>query len=547
MKLIQSLFILLFASTSCFAEEGTPLTTEEKLEILEEVYVNIYNAMGINEDRPILKLDSRRSRSVAYLKKGRDGGKIIAVEEKAFDICMELGVDSKNALAFLMAHELGHFRYDHHWGGEFASSFAIADIQDEIADASKKMGELKFYETQADQMGGIYCYLAGYNIAGIGEILLPKMYEAYGLPAINKKYPTLTQRIEITQQNDAAMKLLVNVYEAGTYALLLGEYAEARRCFQHCLNKGFKSREVYNNIGVASFLEAAELIGKDEVIYAYPVELDVEARIGTDTKGFASNVEELLESAAEKFEQAIRFDPSYATAYLNKACVFSLQKKFEDAEYYGKKALRIARENGEDNTAGNALCILGIVYHQMGEQEDAEEKLKEGQSTYDNYLCDVNLNVVKGKRLEAVEWINRPTQGLVDAIGFVDESSERPARETLDGVVDFMEDLEGEELEEIKMYKGSCYYLNFDNSRILNLTTVNDEELFFQICSRDYVGETERGITIGTESKKVIKKYGMPDVAIPTRTGMLYYYSSPKIVFFTLDGKVERWMVYRTY
>ena len=151
--------------------------------------------------------------------------------------------------------------------GKFASSFAIEDIQDEIAEASKKLGELKFYETQADQMGGVYCYLAGYDIAGIGSELLPKIYEAYGLSAENKRYPSLDQRIAITKENDASMKLLINVYEAGTYALLMGEYAEARRCLEHCLNEGFKSREVYNNIGVANFLEAIELIGKEQVIY----------------------------------------------------------------------------------------------------------------------------------------------------------------------------------------------------------------------------------------------------------------------------------------
>jgi len=547
MKLITSLLLFLSLATTSLASKGSPQTAEDKIAILETVYSNLYNAMGMNEDRPVLRLDTRRSRSVAYLKKNKDGSKTIAVEEKAFDVCMSLGEDGRNALAFLMAHELGHFRYEHHWGGEFASSFAIADIQEEIAEASKKLGELKFYETQADQMGGIYCYLAGYNIAGIGQKLLPKMYEAYGLPAINKKYPSLDQRIEITQENDKNMQVLINVYEAGTYALLLGEYSEARRCLQHCLNKGFKSREVYNNIGVASFLEAAELIGKDEVIYAYPVELDVESRIQTDNKGFAINVEELLNEAAKKFEQAIRFDPEYATAYLNKACVFSLQKKYEDAEYYGKKALRIAKENNEQNTTGNALCILGITYHQMGEQADAEAKLKEGKNDFANYLCEVNMNVVKGKRLESIEWIKRPTEGLFEAAEQTEGSLDRPKRETLDGVVDFMEDLEGEELEEVIIYKGSCYYLYLESSKILNLTTVNDEELYFQVCNKGYIGETEKGITIGTETKKVLKRYGTPDIAIPTRSGMLYYYTNPKIVFFTSEGKVERWMVYRMY
>lgn len=527
-----SLFISVIC-TKAFAS-GSP---DEKLAIIEEIYSRIYTAMGINENRPTLELDIKRARSVAYLKKNKDGSKTIAVEEKAFDLCFSLGDNAKNALAFLIAHELGHFRYEHHWGNEFASSFAIADIQEGIAEASQKLGELKFYETQADQMGGIYCYLAGYNIEGIGSLLLPKIYQAYNIPEENSRYPSLSQRIEISRQNDENIKKLIHVYEAGTYSLILGKYAEARRCLEHCLNNGFKSREVYNNIGVANFLEAAELLGHKEVIYAYPIELDVEARVKIATKGFSPNIEQLLKDAADKFEQAVRFDPSYATAYVNKACVFSLLKKFEDAEYFAKKGLQIAKGNAELTTVGNALCILGITYHQMGEIKDAQAKLKEGKSDYNNYLCGVNLDVTSGKRIESIEWI-KPSN-----VGSELTSSKK---ETIDGIIDFLADLEGEELNEIKLYKGSCYFLQLTNSTIINLTTAGNEELFFQTCGKTYQGETGKGIRIGDDSKKVLSKYGSPTVELSTRSGMLYYYSQPTIIFFTEGNKISYWTVYQS-
>lgn len=539
------LTILLFSSINCTQVLASEITKEEKLVILEEVYSKVYTAMGINENRPTLELDTKRSRSVAYLKKNKDGSKTIAVEEKAFDLCLSLGDNAKNALAFLIAHELGHFRYDHHWGSEFASSFAIADIQEDIAEASQKLGELKFYETQADQMGGVYCYLAGYNIEGIGSLLLPMIYEAYNLPKESSRYPSLDQRIEISKQNDENMKKLIHVYEAGTYALIIGKYSEARKCLEHCLNNGFKSREVYNNIGVANFLEAAQLLGHKEVVYAYPIELDVEARVKTSSKGFATNIEQLLKDAADKFEQAIRFDPSYATAYVNKACIFSLSKQFEDAEYFAKKGLQIAKENAELTTVGNALCVLGITYHQMGESKDAETKLKLGKADYNNYLCGVNLELIGGKRIESIEWLKPTPTGLGETSDKTQKTDVK--NETIDGVMDFLTDLEGEELNEIKLYKGSCYSLQLSNSTLINLTTQADEELFFQTCSKNYIGETEKGISIGTDAKKVISKYGIPTVALSTRSGMLYYYSQPNIIFFTVDNKVSHWTVYRLY
>ncbi len=531
--LISLLFVTFFTSTQAGAIE---MTQEEKLTILKEVYLNIYSAMGINDNRPSLQLDTKRSRSVAYLKKNKDGSKTIAVEEKAFDLCFTLGDNAKNALAFLIAHELGHFRYDHHWGNEFASSFAISDIQEEIAEASQKMGELKFYETQADQMGGVYCYLAGYNVEGIGSLLLPKIYAAYNLPEENSRYPSLNQRIEISKQNDEQIKKLIQVYEAGTYALIIGKYEEARKCLEHCLNNGFTSREVFNNIGVANFLEAAALLGHKEVIYAYPIELDVETRIKSANKGFTSNIKELLENASEKFEQAIRFDASYATAYVNKACVFSLLKQLVDAEYFAKKGLQIAQENMETATAGNAICILGIIHHQIGDVKEAKAKLISGKTEYNNYLCGVNLEVVGGRRIESIEWIKPASE--------MNASEMTQKKETLDGINDFLSNLDGMELDEIALHKGSCYTLQLSNSSILNLTTSSDEELFFQTCSKNYQGESALGITIGTEIKKVTQKYGTPTIQLATRNGMLLYYAQSKIIFFTSENKVSHWAVY---
>src|SRR5690606_8675839 len=100
---------------------------------------------------------------------------------------------------------------------------------------------------------------------------------------------------------------------------------------------------------------------------------------------------------------------------------------------------------------GNALCVLGITYHQMGELKDAETKLKSGKADYNNYLCGINLEVVGGKRIESIEWLRTETSDNTQTMD--------SKRESIDGVLDFLTDLEGEELNEIKLYKGSCYSL----------------------------------------------------------------------------------------
>lgn len=545
-------YITLLAFTIlCFANKTkaqTALSFDEKYAIIKEVYDKVFAAMGMVETQPELILDDKRAASVAYLKRNKDGSKTLAVEDKAFDICWSFGDKAKEALAFLIGHELGHFKYNHHWGKDFASSFALADIEDKLSEANDKLGELKYFETQADHSGGISCFLAGYDIRGMGEPLLKKIYTDYNLPAEAPKYPSLNQRITLTQQNDSIVGQLISVYETGTYAMMTGEYAEAIKCFEFVLNKGFKSREIYNNLGVCALLKAIALIGKDAVKYVYPIEIDVESRLRDGQKGFSDEQVKLMEKAKEYFTITTHLDKTYSTGFINLACAHSLAGELDDAWFNANKAHKIlAAKHMDLSYLANAEIIKAIILDQQKKTSEAKAQLTETIRIANNYLAEVNLEIIKGKKAEDFAWAKKLAKDKLRDENLSEVTAGAPTPESIAGISDFTADLEGEELNEITMNKSSCYYLNYKNSAIYNLTTADNHELFFQVTAKDYSGETSKGVKIQSTKAQVFKAYGLPDITHTTRGENIFIYKSSGLIIKLKKEQVSGWVVYRRY
>jgi hypothetical protein len=182
------------------------------------------------------------------------------------------------------------------------------------------------------------------------------------------------------------------------------------------------------------------------------------------------------------------------------------------------------------------------VAHQLDDQKTALAHFQKGEKDYLNPLCEVNRQVVQGKKLEAAEWIvGVPPEAMNP------EPQPKTDPESIEGIHNFMVDLEGKELEEIGMSKGACYYLDLNNSHIVNLTTADAHELFFQISGDAYDGGTVTGIKRGSSGELVLKKYGQPQLTLATRSGVIYYYRSQKIAFFVEKDVVKSWMVHARY
>lgn len=357
------------------------LTDEEKNEILQSIYKDLINAGTNKKPAPRLEFNPSLKSKMASYGLDEEGKDVITFEGAAFDVCESLGgEDFKMAIAYILGHELMHFYRDHQWSNKFRSAFSINDLELEIADINAQA--IKEQETQADALGGLLCYMAGYNTKGIAVKLLPRLAEVYNAvkpdrlyhkneyivyakagsdpskvkishngatyvvgdrfsPEKNQKtydvvsgeplilkvsslYPTLDQRMEIARTQDSLAQLYIRMFEAGNYALMTDQFEQAISCFEYIVKSEFESREIFNNLGVAYFLHGAKLLGQKGMKYLYPIELDLKTKLtqqGGTSKGMGDMEREQFELAMVHFTNAINSDNKYAPAYINLACV----------------------------------------------------------------------------------------------------------------------------------------------------------------------------------------------------------------------------------
>jgi len=532
------IFLMLLSVQSAWA-----ITPEEKAKIVEGIYNKVYASMGLAEEKPKFLFDTKQAARVAYMMKNKDGFPMIGFEEKAFDVCATLGARRDDAIAYLIGHEVSHHHLKHHWGNEFSTSFSIANLGKEIKGIDKD--GVKRFETQADERGGIYCYLAGYNVSGISEKLLTDLYKAYELQD-SPKYPTLQERIIIAQKQDSIVSSYIKVFEAGNYSMLLKEYDVAIQCYEFVVGKGFHSREIYNNLGVAYFLKGIEEAG-DDISFIYPVEIDLESRIrGAGSKGMGDAAIQLFEKAKEKFEQATRFDKTYSTGYLNLASTQVILKIYDEAEISLKYATKYAKAEGRKNVEDNAKLVLALLNHQNPEGDKAiTESLLNELIAKGHDLAIVNKNIISGGDLASIKSQGRP-------IGWTDEDlasaattqSSRPQVERIEGIRDF-DNIEATKEEILYSRSNSLLCGLRDSSTIMMINAKSGEGIVFHSTRPNYTGKMVKGTKIGSTERQLIEVYGLPEVIMASRQGFIYLFPKNKMMVFLNQEKcIDKWVLY---
>jgi hypothetical protein len=537
-KAMQKTFWLTLFFLTIFIFSGGPTaaqTTPE--ETVETIYKHIADAMGL-VDYPDLYLDPYHEGSVAYLSYADNQ---IVFEMKAYELCKSFGERMDDAIAFILGHELAHYKFGHNWGEEFATSYAMFDIGLASNDEVNTLNNLSFWEIQADQMGGIYAYLGGYNTINIGKPLLSKIYDAYGFPEEMDKYPSLSDRINIAMGNESRLKESIKIFELGNYALAIDNFDLAIDCYEQVIRRGFASREVFNNIGVAYTLAAIRALGPEEVKYAYPVEMDIKARV-SGSRGESNP--DYLKKAIRRFQQAALLDPEYTTALINLACVYSISKQYDDGFYFAKKALDLARKNNEAHAVSNAMSIAAILNDQTGNSKLAKELLN--KISADNILAAQNLKIISGKSIGELPWKNHTIiPGLEmekDEMG-----SGLQSNETIDGINIFSGYLELNDYYILPFDEKELVISELDHSLLYYIELGRQKKLIILKTKSGYIDESAGGVKIGASVKKIAESYGLPSKIINTRQGLLLIYKSPQIVFFiNRKNEVENWMVYQS-
>jgi tetratricopeptide (TPR) repeat protein len=321
-----------------FAQCEAPATSPA-VQAVEPVFADLLRAADIADEVRLAVVDPKCS--------GDNGGFEGAWFDPShnrvsLDITLIEGVCAKRAAprscyAFLLGHELGHVSQ----AINRLSGFSRADAG---ASDEAKEAESVQREADADLRGGVFGYRAGYDALKDAPEILDAVYQTYKLSGKLKGYPDLDRRKEIARAALQDLKKLIPVFETGNLALLLGEYDLAAGCFEHIARR-FRSREIFNNKGVAYALQLAA--ADPAHAPSYPWILDSRSRLylaAASSRGSTRNLtnKDLFERAKAAFAEAKQLDPGYAPAYLNAACLYDL---YDPADRHAMNELEDAAAN----------------------------------------------------------------------------------------------------------------------------------------------------------------------------------------------------------
>lgn len=463
----------------------------------------------------------------------------VQLEVKAGKVCLEYG---DAGLAMVLAHELTHYYEKHGWRRGFASEYADLPIGLQL----KEMYDKTAIETEADYLGGFLAYSAGYGIFDKGGELMQKLYEAYGLQdqlVMANGYPSLADRQELSRRTQQKLEALVEVFELANLLNAIGQCEDAYEYYRYVVTR-YQSREIYNNMGVALALRALAQFSENELVYKYPIQLDLQFSGGSRNTDGEPDRTALLQQALVQFNNAISLDSAYAPAYLNKACVYALLGDADRARFYaGVEARDKALKNEKyAKTATDAGILTGILEAQSGNKE-AAKKLFEAASG--SPLAAVNLKILNGETWEPerTETSGRFPEEAIDGLEFIfvvyPPGGDGPAYDPDRSV---------------QLTNGRAFHQNpipGPHSRIYISQGPDNKPLLtiFQLTAgAGYTGKTARGIGLGDDRAKIVEAYGEPWRSVETPLGDIMVYKKTKIMFVVsgTDKKLVRWINYTT-
>ncbi len=360
--------------------------------VAEMVLLQLYQQAG-RTDRPIpvLSISGENKKVAAYYPARHQ----IVLDEKAYRLCTEMGGDSLNALAFILAHELAHALQAGTEGRN--TNFLAYGIQDN--DSNRR-------EKAADIQGAFTAYLAGYRVEGVLPGILERIYKAYGLwgKAI-PGYPSFEERSNSTREVLALSHRLAEVFEAANYLTVLEHYELASACYTFLLEY-YQGRDIYNNLGALQVLQALQYYDEATDVFAPPLELEglsllreLERQRGQESLTEAEKTQRRrqLQNALTYFQQALERDKGYLPAVGNMACAFNLLGQPEQALAF----LKGRRFNPARNTeAENLQMAYGVSCALKGSRREAETVFRRLLGASDA-LCALqaqfNLDALKGQ------------------------------------------------------------------------------------------------------------------------------------------------------
>jgi hypothetical protein len=259
-------------------------------------------------------------------------GERIVIEQSLIDHFRADANLGDDAIAFVLAHELGHFYGDHGLLFTAASAGVTSTAQLEA---------LKGMEAEADHKALLHSHLAGFRGALAGPAAIRALYGLYGLKPELPGYPSLEARTTVTEEIIQNLRPLLPLYPLGMALVLNSHLEEAALIFEY-LSAKFRSPDFEHNaavlqakIGLAGIPSAAGYAQLYPFIFATDNNLERSVR---GARGEREGALALLHSAEQRLQRLLRIAPKDAAVRINLALVLDLLER-------RKEGLSLLEEN----------------------------------------------------------------------------------------------------------------------------------------------------------------------------------------------------------
>ncbi len=358
----------------------------------QKVYNDIFLAMNEKTVKPKLELSNDPKEIASRIPVDKSGKSVVVIGKGLIDMCRNFGKDSMNALAHILGHEMAHVFKHNNDIYRVGSGYASEELRKELKNFNDSLN-FNVIERQADEFSAFYCHVAGYKTGYIGGIVLDSIYRRFNLTdAKLKKYPRLVERKEIVKSSDDKMKVLKLMFDEGNLALISGNYEAAQKFFGIIIDHNYKSREMWNNLGVAFLMDAIDELDTLDFPYLFPLSIDFHSYLEkSNERSLTNDTREKLETALLYFGYATQLSNDYAIGFMNKAITEFLLEDFVQMN----RSLEIAEQFKDPNITYSVNILRAIHLDKTGNEKQATKMLFD-ISEYSE-LARRNYNIITEK------------------------------------------------------------------------------------------------------------------------------------------------------
>jgi hypothetical protein len=297
-------FVCLVKLNTLSAQSSPPAFAQK---VYDDLYANMYATKQIL--KPKLRYFSDDRKKVVEYFCASDGLESeIQIGVEFINVMRSFGADSSNALAFVLGHEMAHIFLEQSNIYRVGSGYADNQLTRKYNYLAKDTIYSALLESQADEQAIFCAHIGGYKVTHLADEVLKRIYAHFKLNPKLRGYPTLENRLKIARLSVVKLKALLERFEMANLSFVSGKYEISESIYRAIINEGFKSAEIYNNLGLCYLIQVIE---SDTLFqkYIWPIFLDSRTKLQSTSQraSFDLNIQEYLNQAILNFESANRF------------------------------------------------------------------------------------------------------------------------------------------------------------------------------------------------------------------------------------------------